>query len=290
MDEREVAEWLLGREGLDVSRLHRLEGGYEQAVFCAGDTVVRVSGPRRSREQLARAYASAEALAQREPELVVGPVRLSDGSLLAEREGMPASLWPRIAGGPCDRSLLEVRDHAARAVARLHRAAEGLSGLPPRSDARLLAELPEELRDRELEAWQAQRQARHLLIHGDIYPGNLLWVSAVGRLAVVDWDEARLDDPARELAWAAWEFCRTTDGADLDRRRAAAFLARYAEQAGGLPAGLPEDLLRWIRWHLAFEMGRALRARRKGEPGWDEEYFLAERAAFVGLARGDGLD
>jgi Ser/Thr protein kinase RdoA (MazF antagonist) len=284
MDERDVAEWLLGREGLDVGRLRPLEGGYEQAVFCAGATVVRVCGPHRGREQLARAYASAEALAQREPELVVAPVRLSDGSLLAVREGMLASLWPRVAGDPCDRSRPEVRDHAARAVARLHRAAEGLRGPPARSDERVLAELTDELRDRDLEAWRAQSPACHLLIHGDIYPGNLLWVSAAGRLAIIDWDEARSDDPARELAWAAWEFCRTTDGADLDRRRADAFLASYAEQAGGLPAGLPDDLLRWIRWHLAFEMGRALRTRRNGEPGWDEEYFLGERAAFSNLA------
>jgi len=285
VDERDVAKWLLGREGLDVSRLRPLEGGYEQAVFRTDDTVVRVCGPHRSREQLAQVYESAEALARREPDLVVAPVRLSDGSLLAVREGISASLWPRISGSPCDRSLPEVRDQAARAVARLHRAGEGLSGVAPRSDERMLAELPEELRDRELEAWQAQRPARHLLIHGDIYPGNLLWIEDAGRLAVVDWDEARLEDPARELAWAAWEFCRTAHGTDLDRRQADTFLARYAEQAGGLPDGLPGDLLRWIRWHMAFEMGRALHTRRRGESAWDEGYFLAERAAFSKLAR-----
>ncbi len=76
------------------------------------------------------------------------------------------------------------------------------------------------------------------LVHGDYWAGNTLWLR--GRLSgVVDWDHARVDDPAYDVA-----YCRL-DLALLDGPAAAdEFLCAYEAAAGHRVAGL-----NW--WELA---------------------------------------
>ena len=98
-------------------------------------------------------------------------------------------------------------------LARIHRVKEGgydLSFLP-RQTARLAARIrnwPEKL-DQSLDeerirttltiAWPLSRLNEPVLVHGDFWPGNLLWRD--GRLlAVVDWEDAELGDPLFDVA------------------------------------------------------------------------------------------
>lgn len=76
MNAASAATWLLEREGR-AARLTCLAGGYEQAVFAAGDVVVRVCGGHREPSGLAKAWRAAEVLAEREPDLVVAPLPAS---------------------------------------------------------------------------------------------------------------------------------------------------------------------------------------------------------------------
>lgn len=193
------------------------------------------------------------------------------------------SLWPLALGRRCSGRSEGVRRLGADTLARLHLAAAGLTGPRAAEEGDLLDELPEELRDRELEGWWARRSvARTLLIHGDFYPGNLL--RSRGGISVVDWDEAHVGDSTRELAWAVWEFCHADGGTRLNGEAAKRFLDTYAQTAGGLPAELPGYLVPIIRRHLAFEMARSLRAFRTGQWAWlDPGYFHAERHAFLNL-------
>ena len=53
-------------------------------------------------------------------------------------------------------------------------------------------------------AWPPPRRNPPALLHGDVWPGNLLWRG--GRLqAVIDWEDAALGDPLADLANARLE-------------------------------------------------------------------------------------
>ena len=65
-----------------------------------------------------------------------------------------------------------------------------------------------------------------VLVHGDYWPGNLLWLR--GRLVgVVDWEQPRLGDPAKDVATCRGDLCVMfgQDAAD-------AFAARYEAASG----------------------------------------------------------
>ena len=48
-------------------------------------------------------------------------------------------------------------------------------------------------------AWPIPRRHAPVLLHGDYWPGNLLWHD--GRLAaIIDWEDAKLGDPLNDLA------------------------------------------------------------------------------------------
>lgn len=57
----------------------------------------------------------------------------------------------------------------------------------------------EQIRDALAAAWPVPQNNRSVLLHGDYWPGNVLWQG--DRLAtVIDWEDARLGDPLIDLA------------------------------------------------------------------------------------------
>jgi aminoglycoside phosphotransferase (APT) family kinase protein len=55
------------------------------------------------------------------------------------------------------------------------------------------------IRDRLQAAWPFSRHNAPALLHGDYWPGNILWQA--GRLsAVIDWEDAKVGDPLADLA------------------------------------------------------------------------------------------
>lgn len=103
---------------------------------------------------------------------------------------------------------------AASALARIHRIKDGpdLAFLPRLGDgfgdrpAELDASLGEgRIRDALEAARPAPRPNPPVLLHGDYWPGNLLWKD--GELAaVVDWEDAGVGDPLADLATGRLEF------------------------------------------------------------------------------------
>lgn len=71
------------------------------------------------------------------------------------------------------------------------------------------------------------------LLHGDFWPGNVLWHE--GRMAaVIDWEDASLGDPLSDLACARVELLCRYDAAAMDR-----FMNRYVEQTAPDLTALP---------------------------------------------------
>jgi aminoglycoside phosphotransferase (APT) family kinase protein len=86
-----------------------------------------------------------------------------------------------------------------------------------------------------LAAWPTVSAAatRRTLVHGDYWPGNLLWRR--GRLlGVVDWEDARVGDPARDVA-----ICRGDLTLLFGLDAADTFLRHYEAAAGHRVSNLP---------------------------------------------------
>ena len=56
-----------------------------------------------------------------------------------------------------------------------------------------------QIRDTLESVWPAPQQNRSVLLHGDFWPGNLLWRDEQ-LVGVIDWEDARLGDPLSDLA------------------------------------------------------------------------------------------
>ncbi len=103
------------------------------------------------------------------------------------------------------------------------------------------------------------------IVHGDVYRANLRMEA--GRIVgVIDWEDARLDWPAWELANAAWEVCKVGDSLDAERCRA--FVGSYVAADG--PAE-PEFLPQLVRARLVADVLYSLTSKARGEP-FDEGY------------------
>jgi aminoglycoside phosphotransferase (APT) family kinase protein len=74
--------------------------------------------------------------------------------------------------------------------------------------------------------------ARRVVLHGDFWPGNVIWER--GRLrAVIDWEDAALGDPLADLATARVELlCRFGD--EAMKRFTTRYVAQHREQVGPL--------------------------------------------------------
>lgn len=172
----------------------------------------------------------------------------------------------------------DLDDHMRRlagALAAIHRVPTAELAFLPRQEEQAVAliamprpGLDEGLAESRLRAalaasWPPPRRNPSALLHGDFWPGNLLWRG--GRLqAVIDWEDAATGDPLADLANARLELF-IARGEDA----MAALTRHYLTLSGIDPAALPL----WDLW-------AALRPIA-GLPGWGlepaEERRLRER-------------
>jgi aminoglycoside phosphotransferase (APT) family kinase protein len=170
-------------------------------------------------------------------------------------QGVPLS---RFEGGVNGRSRLEIIAGVAAAVHQLPKGEFAHLPACPDSASHVRAEL-EALSPRLFAEWPAAAAAREWItthvtshpatvLHGDLLPQNLLWdFMGDGRISVIDWESARIGDPAYDLSIV-------TRGARQPLRESGGFqrlLGAYNEATGAsLPASAVHihELLLHLRW------------------------------------------
>ncbi|MGI8594506.1 MAG: phosphotransferase enzyme family protein [Solirubrobacteraceae bacterium] len=258
----------------------RLLGGEESAAYRLGRHVVRIGPAWRADAEVEWCHAVAAAAAARVAE-ALAPCRTATGSTVARVARRPVTVWPFVEGSRGDDRDRGQRAQAADLLARLHDALAGvrLGPRPPASAPR--AEVPD-LEDPELDEWLDDFDRAHESrqpLHGDFYGGNVL--VREGRIVgLLDWDEAFVGPPERELAWAAWEW---GDGlGTLALQGARTFIAEYAA-AGGPARPIGGDCLRQlVRQRIRWEVSYARAAARRGVAldADDHEYQDRQLEAF----------
>jgi len=154
--------------------------------------------------------------------------------------GTPTIVMTRIPGRPllAPRDLPEYLRQIARTLAELHQLpTHELGFLRDQRDrvTRVLSKRPETDDALQLDVWTAavaewsritEIDERRVLVHGDYWPGNLLWVR--GRLVgVVDWEQPRLGDCVKDVAT-----CRGDLWVLFGQPAADEFLREYERAAG----------------------------------------------------------
>jgi len=154
--------------------------------------------------------------------------------------GAPTVVMTRLPGRPllAPRDLTSYVQQMAHTLAELHKLPTHKFGfLPDQADMveRGLKTRPAlddpllgEVWAAAVTVWPRVKAAseRSVLVHGDYWPGNLLWVR--GRLVgVVDWEQPRLGDPIKDVAT-----CRGDLWVLFGQAVADAFLAHYEDEVG----------------------------------------------------------
>lgn len=231
----------------------RLVGGEESAAFRIGqDIVVRIGPTWRTNEELEWCHQVALAAARAIPE-AVAPLPTTSGQTVIRVAGHPVSVWPFIDGEWVNDDDGGQFHQAAALLARLHRVLSDVSFHARPSGAGTITSRPITQRDPDLARWVRHFDHTHpaQAVHGDFYAGNML--ARAGQIVgLLDWDEAILSPPTRELAWAAWEFGNGLWSDSLTR--VCEFITAYRD-AGG-PAEAPDDaaLRNLVRQRLLGEM------------------------------------
>lgn len=297
--------------GIRIDAATPIRGGDECLlwhVMAPRSLVVRAAPVWRSDAELRWAYGVAAALRAYVPEVVT-----PESPSIVRWRGRALTIWPYVAGRHLDRDRPGDRAAAARLLARLHRAAPRVAdpGTRPRSHpggpadwpriaaadspgaapagppgaavagrprAATLADMADSELDETLASWRsgAGISAPRGPVHGDFYRRNIL--ECDGRLALLDWDEARTDAVSVELAWSVWEFGHS--GSALDPVRARGFLEEY-RRAGGPPYDIGM-VVPFIRDRLRWEVARSRVAAAVGEYH-DLAYEADEVRAFAML-------
>lgn len=144
-----------------------------------------------------------------------------------------------------------------------------------------------DLVDPALDAWIERFDLAHPVrqpLHGDFYPGNIL-AKGDALVGLVDWDEAFVGPPERELAWAAWEWGNGLRSLDLGL--AMAFVADYQRADG--PSGVIDETVasQLVRERLRWEMqyGQGIRDLQETQVSQEDiDYLALQRRAYFTLA------
>jgi Ser/Thr protein kinase RdoA (MazF antagonist) len=222
-------------------------------------------------------------LAPRLPE-VVAPLRARDGGTFLVADGRVVSVLPYVDAEHAKRSDPRVRAEVPRLLARLHRAASEWPGTRPRPGRPSWRDLDWVVNDtwdwhvleRTPTVERAYAAAREWLadppplatsaVHGDFHPENLL-ASERGIEAVIDWEFARLDWPAADLAAAVTVLSLQKDGT-IDRGIADETVAAYIEAGGRDESHALEPLMR--QFLLAVDLHG--RTRKATGESWSPEF------------------
>lgn len=86
----------------------------------------------------------------------------------------------------------------------------------------------------------------------------------------------------QEVAWASWEFCKTSTGDYWHPERVQAFLSDYREAGGPCSAEEYPAMVSFIRWRLPQELRRHLAMVAHGLPG-EPDYAATLLRAFEQL-------
>lgn len=256
----------------------RLFGGEESAAYRIGPNVVRIGPTWRTSEELEWCHQIAVAAARSIPE-AIAPLPMRTGATVVRVAGRPVSVWPFVDGDWVNDDDGDQFDQVAGLLARLHRALADASFAPRPPGAGTTTSRPLTHLDTDLARWLRHFDDTHLsqAVHGDFYAGNLL--ARAGRIVgLLDWDEAILSPPTRELAWAAWEFGNGLWAESLTR--VGEFITAYRD-AGG-PAEPPDDLAlrNLIRQRLLGEM-RYMDEQTSGAEPTDDDRSYRHRQAEV---------
>jgi Ser/Thr protein kinase RdoA (MazF antagonist) len=222
-------------------------------------------------------------LAPRLPE-VVAPLSAADGSTHLAVGDHVVSVTPYLAAEPADRGDPLVRREVPRLLARLHRAASEWPDARPRPGRRSWRKLDwvanetwdwtviertallERAYEASLEWLQTAPPLVESAVHGDFHPDNLL-ASERGIEGVIDWEFARIDWPASDLAAAVVVLSLQRDGT-IDQTVAQETVAAYVEAGGRDESHALEPLMR------QFLLAVALHARTRKATGqsWSPEF------------------
>jgi aminoglycoside phosphotransferase (APT) family kinase protein len=130
---------------------------------------------------------------------------------------------------------------------------------------------PDERRVREamVRAWPQIPDRVPVLLHGDFWPGNLLWRDGT-LVGVIDWEDATRGDPLFDLAAARLELYWARDGAAVRE-----LTKRYLAQSGlGHPVDLPF-------WDLTAALDPILNLHTWGHPPKTEEMMRRKLVGFI---------
>jgi Ser/Thr protein kinase RdoA (MazF antagonist) len=289
--ELRLQQEIVRRYGLLPAAAVAIHNGDEASVWrvqtTLGPVVVRVGPAWRTAAEVAWVHDLLD-FAAHALDVAVAPLPARDGTTAFWWRGRPVALFPFVAGTVLDREDPHLRREAARLLARVHNTLRRWPDPRPRPHAgphapsrRPRLADPSALVDPELDAWYGAWSQGHTLdatpVHGDFYRRNVL--CRAGRIVgLIDWDEARLEAPVPEVAWAAWEFGKVDDGTRLDAGRARAFFEAYAGAGGDLPADLEAVAPPLIRWRLREEIRHALTAAARGGVHADDRAYTTRQA------------
>ena len=205
--------------------------------------------------------------------------------------GAPTVVMSRLPGRPLlsPRDLSGYLQQMAHTLAELHRLpTHELGFLPDQRDmvGRVLSKHPETDDELQLEVhaaataeWAREKtsETRRVLVHGDYWPGNLLWVR--GRLVgVVDWEQPRLGDPAKDVATARGDLWVLFGQAAADE-----FVKEY-ERAAGVSVDLRFWNLLISSWAVPEMREWAVAYRILGRPDLTAEVAVERIRAFARAA------
>ena len=270
-----LPEGIAERYGLALpAQGERLAGGATGALVRAGDFAVRAE--RADPESVRWEHELVRFLAE-EIDEVVAPLPALDGSTFYLDGSRLVSVFPFVEGDQLRSREGAFRQELPTLLARLHQRAQAWTVTDQRIDMPALRERDWDQNDwwdwslvektpplvrafEELREWVGN--ARDLCvcaIHGDFHPGNLLVRD--GRIvAVVDWQYARKDWPAFELAGVVWDVAWDEESNVVDPGVRDAVIRDYLD-AGG--PGEPEFLLPMARLEslvsVLFSLTRAAR-------------------------------
>ena len=254
----------------------QLAGGASGTVFQAGEFVVRVEHA--DPDSVRWEHALVRFLAD-EIEQVVDPLVALDGSTFYVDEGRIVSVFPLLDGEELRSQEPLFRHELPALLARLHRRAQawpvtdqrpGVPSLRERDwdrndwwDWSVVEKPPPLVRAfEELREWVATAELRICAIHGDFHAGNVL-VRDGNVAGIIDWQYARRDWPALELAGMVWDLCSDgTSGPDAALRDE---VVRQYIDAGG--PGEPEALMPLMRLESLVSALIGLTREARGDSG-----------------------